>query len=243
MVTSARIDLCLGRASRRRRASRGGTRRPPQRRRGGGEGLPLSTSQSSLDLSSHSLLHTLTCTSALPPCATAALPPRPAPHLQAEPLALSSSSPYSPRGTATARHGTLRRPSLELYRHGQAQGGLFAAPIWLCVSSPRSSSPRPADSLIRVAPPADPIYELDSDSTSTCSIDCDSDDDSDLFADAVEEQPAPREPLVVPEEVLEMVFEATQRWIDDSETLKSAALVCRWWSMPARRMCVSSLSP
>ncbi|GAA5917778.1 hypothetical protein JCM8208_002439 [Rhodotorula glutinis] len=80
-----------------------------------------------------------------------------------------------------------------------------------------------------------PIYELDdSDSTSTCSSDFDSDDDS--FADALEEQPAPRDPLVVPDEVLEMVFRATQRWVDDSETLKSAALVCRSWSTPARRI-------
>ncbi|KPV77101.1 uncharacterized protein RHOBADRAFT_52056 [Rhodotorula graminis WP1] len=85
-----------------------------------------------------------------------------------------------------------------------------------------------------------PIYELDdSDATSTCSSDFGSDDDDASFADALEEQPAPRDPLVVPEEVLEIVFRATQRWVDDSETLKSAALVCRSWSTPARRILFS----
>ncbi|GAA6049491.1 hypothetical protein JCM3770_007365 [Rhodotorula araucariae] len=75
------------------------------------------------------------------------------------------------------------------------------------------------------APAGYPVYELDeSDSASEGSTARESDDD--LFVDAVEDQPAPKGPVVVPEEVLEMIFEATQRWGEDAETLRSAALVC-----------------
>lgn len=33
-----------------------------------------------------------------------------------------------------------------------------------------------------------------------------------------------------------MIFEETQRWGGDWETLKSAAVVCKAWSTPARRV-------
>ncbi|BGP37474.1 hypothetical protein JCM10450v2_001380 [Rhodotorula kratochvilovae] len=90
------------------------------------------------------------------------------------------------------------------------------------------------------APAGCPIYELDeSDSASECSTALDSDDD--LFADALEDQPPPRKGVVVPEEVLEMIFEETQRWGEDAETLRSAARTCRAWCLPARRVLFSQM--
>ncbi|GAA6025101.1 hypothetical protein JCM10207_003389 [Rhodosporidiobolus poonsookiae] len=84
-----------------------------------------------------------------------------------------------------------------------------------------------------------PIYVLDEDTSDDGETvyGSDSDDDGDeLFVDALEE---PRDAIPLPEEILDEVMRCTQEDGADHATLKTASLVCRAWSLPARRVLFS----
>lgn len=86
-----------------------------------------------------------------------------------------------------------------------------------------------------------PVYELDDDSASSgSSAMYDSDDD--VWHDALEKPSVPRAPVRLPEELLDMIMAATQEPWGDLPTLEACSVVCKEWSLPARRRCVSPLS-
>ncbi|GAA5997981.1 uncharacterized protein JCM10292_002241 [Rhodotorula paludigena] len=89
-------------------------------------------------------------------------------------------------------------------------------------------------SLPNAGPAGCPVYELDDDSASSgSSAMYDSDDD--VWHDALEKPSVPRAPVRLPEELLDMIMAATQEPWGDLPTLEACSVVCKEWSLPARR--------
>ncbi|GAA5898891.1 hypothetical protein JCM6882_004024 [Rhodosporidiobolus microsporus] len=84
-----------------------------------------------------------------------------------------------------------------------------------------------------------PIYVLDDESSDSDGSSTFYDSDDDVFLEAVEEQPPPSKAVRLPEEVLDAVFARSQDEYEDQGTLRTASLVCRDWSVPARRLLFS----
>ncbi|KWU41009.1 hypothetical protein RHOSPDRAFT_37459 [Rhodotorula sp. JG-1b] len=77
-----------------------------------------------------------------------------------------------------------------------------------------------------------PIYVLDeSDDDATASV---SSDES--FHDALEEPPPPPRPVRLPEEVFEAIMRNLEALDGEEACLKACSLVCKEWSLPARRI-------
>jgi hypothetical protein len=83
-----------------------------------------------------------------------------------------------------------------------------------------------------------PIYVLDeSDDDSTASVS--SSDES--FYDAWEDLPPLPKPVRLPEEILEAIMRNLEALDGEEACLKACSLVCKEWSLPARRVCVTFL--
>ncbi|GAA5864005.1 hypothetical protein JCM8547_005306 [Rhodosporidiobolus lusitaniae] len=122
----------------------------------------------------------------------------------------------------------------------------------------RGNGPLPVTSKLKLLPPAVPesacpVYVLD-DSESDCSdyappfspfsssLSSDEEDDAEsVYFEALEEPLPPKEPVVLPEELLDGVMAHTQDEGEDQSVLRNASLVCRRWSGPARRRLFSQL--